>query len=200
MNLWRSGKGYPLYETYKPVYFRMDSPRGAAQMPSDAPADAKDATNLDLESLSLESGWKRENGYLVHSGGAESAAFLGSMDLHDFDLWAEVEGKQDLILGAFLKGSPMNAGRDYIGFFGGYENTRTRMRIFGDEVGESGLTVSPGRHTIQLTRRNGEVWFLVDGKAVAYSKDPNPNAKVDRIAVLGGYNGNQRLYQLRLRR
>jgi len=199
MNLWRRSQGFPLYETYRPVYFRMDAPRGVAEMPSSAPAEVR-GDAVDLASLKIEGGWRREGANLVHTGGEESAAFVDGLALTEFDLWAEIEGRQDLILGAFLPGSPMSAGSDYIAFFGGYANTQTKLRIFGEVIGDSGLPVTPGRHRIQLTRRGGEIWFLVDGKAVAFAKDPNPTARVDRLALIGGYGGNQRLHSLRIRR
>lgn len=57
----------------------------------------------------------------------------------------------------------------------------------------------PGRHTLQLSRRNGTLWALFDGKPILYARDPNPNQPIGTLAVIGGYGGQQRVYAIRVR-
>ena len=148
--------------------------------------------------MAIEGGWKVSDGAWRHSG-EESGLVLGGLNASDFDLFAVIEARADAILGAFPPGIAMNAGQGYIGFVGGYSNTVTRLRLFGQERGDASVVMTPGRHTVQLSRRNGEVWVLFDGKPILYTVDSNPKAVIDRLAVLGGYGGAQVVHEIRVR-
>ncbi len=112
----------------------------------------------------------------------------------------EFEAKQDAILGAFAAGTTeMSAGRDYIAFVGGYANTVTRLRLSGREAGDDETVITPGKHTMQLSRRGGAVWCLFDGTPILHASDPDPKKIADRLAVIGGYNGNQIIHEMRVR-
>jgi hypothetical protein len=118
----------------------------------------------------------------------------------DFDLWALVSGKQDLIVAAAPADTPMSAVQGYVAFIGGYANTRSRMRLLGQEAGDTARVVTPARrHRLQLSRRDGRVWTLLDGRPVLWAADPQRTLEVTRLGVLGGYGGEQHLYELRLR-
>jgi len=198
------GRGYSAWEPYRAFYARMVEPNGQVPMPQRAPSEIQ-AGEAGVTvyrpgdpALKAEGGWKLENGAYRHSGD-ESALVVGGLKATDFDLLAVIEAKGDGILGAFTKQNQMNAGQGYIGFVGGYGNAVTRLRLFGSERGDARVVMTPGKHTIQLTRRDGEVWLLLDGKPAVFATDPNSKAVVDRLAVLGGYAGGQIVHEIRIR-
>ncbi len=203
-----NGTGYSLYEPYDVFYCLMAEPQGTLPMPPDAPAELQHEeatlrfTPDHAEGLQIGAGWVVRDGAWAYDGHEESHLRLTGLHATEFDLWVELEAVQDGILAAFLpttKADAMNAGRDYVVFVGGYMNTRTRFRIFGTETGESAQRMLPGRHTLQLSRRNGTLWALFDGKPILYARDPNPNQPIGTLAVIGGYGGQQRVYAIRVR-
>jgi hypothetical protein len=200
------GKGYSMYEPYRHFYARMLEPSGRPPLPSGAPAELspEDATQVILPSdralKRAGTGWKVDGGLLRHSGQDESAVYVDGLRAKEFDLWVRLEAKQDAILGAFLPGTErLSAGNDYIVFVGGYANTVTRFRIFGREEGDSEVMMTPGQHTVQLSRRDGKLWCLFDGKPILWAPDPQPQKPIDRLAVIGGYGGDQVLHEIRFR-
>ncbi len=201
-----SGRAYAMYETYRFFYARMVGPYGKPPLPSGAPAElsASDAVVLlpnDERVRFQGAGWSSIGGALVHNGGDEAAAYIDGLQTKEFDLWIDIEARQDGILGAFLPATEgMTAGKDYIVFVGGYGNTVTRFRLFGAEQSDAEVMMRPGARTrLQLSRRANGIWLLVDGKPVMFATDPNPDAIVDRLAVIGGYNGDQKVYEIRYR-
>jgi hypothetical protein len=197
---------YSVYEPYRLFYARMLESAGRDPLPPNAPAELtrERATRVLLPGDSAlkfaGTGWKRENDRLVHSGEDEGAVYVDGLNANDFDLWMAFEARQDAILGAFVPATKeLSAGNDYIAFVGGYANTQTRLRLFGRETGESSQMLTPGRHTMQLSRRGGQIWCLLDGKPILYAPDPDPKRVVDRLAVIGGYNGNQVVHEIRVR-
>lgn len=199
-------KAYPVYEPYHLFYAVMLEPNGRFPLPTNAPAELsrESATRIFLPNdpalKFTGTGWKLEGGVLRHTGHEESVVYIDGLNAVEFDLWAQIEAKQDGVLGAFLPGTrEMNAGVDYIAFVGGYGNTVTRFRLFGREEGDGEVMMTPGKHSLQLSRRGGAVWLLVDGKPVLYASDPNPKQPVNRLAVIGGYGGDQILYEIRIR-
>lgn len=205
INVWdREMRGYSAYEPYRLFYARMVEAHGEEALPPNPPsAPVVGAPGVQTfrpgdVGVSLEGGWKLVNGAWRHSGD-ESALVVSGLKASDFDLFAVVEARADAILGAFPPGIAMNAGQGYIGFVGGYSNTVTRLRLFGQERGDASVVMTPGRHTLQLSRRSGEVWMLFDGKPVLYTADSNPKAVIDRLAVLGGYGGAQVVHEIRVR-
>ncbi|RYG23553.1 hypothetical protein EON82_13640 [bacterium] len=197
--LWDAeNRGYAPWDAYKPLYCRLIEPHGKPPIPADVPLSPTE--EVPLSRLKAESGWRLENGVYRHSGPDEAALYLDGLNVREFDLWAEIEAQSDGILGGFTKGTQkMSSVGDYVGFVGGYANTVSRLRLFGQERGDEPVHLGPGRHRIQLSRRAGWVWLIVDEKPVVASPDPNPNAVLDRLAVIGGYGGNQRVYRVRLR-
>jgi hypothetical protein len=195
---------YSMYEPYRPFYALMLEPHGQNPLPSNPPTEL---TTIGVQvlkpsdpKLKVGAGWKLEGGALRSIGDDESVVSIEGLNAREFDLWVELEAKSDGIVGGFVKGQKeMDAGRDYIGFVGGYGNTATRMRLFGREEGEESVVMSPGRHRIQMTRRGGEVWLLMDGKPLIWAPDPNPKVIVDRLAILGGYGGQQVVHEIRYR-
>jgi hypothetical protein len=195
---------FSVYEPYRPFYCRMLEPHGQPPMPPNAPAplgigDEVVSLKPGDPRFQLGAGWKLDGSNYRHSGPEGSLSFEVPETL-DFDLWAEIEARQDGILGAFVRGQKeIHAGRDYILFVGGYGNTATRLRLFGREEGDEQVVMSPGRHTIQLSRRADGIWALFDGKPILWAPDPNPKVLIDRLAVLGGYGGNQVVHEVRYR-
>lgn len=200
------GRIYALYEPYRLFYARMLEASGRPPLPSGAPAEltrAEATTVLLPDDPALKftgTGWKRTDGLLRHTGGDESAVYLDGLKAREFDLWMRFEAKQDALLGAFTPAvTTLGAGSDYIAFIGGYANTVTRLRLFGREHGDDDTRLTPGPHTMQLTRRGNHLWVLFDGKPILHAPDPDPKKIVDRLAVLGGYNGDQILHEIRVR-
>jgi hypothetical protein len=200
------GRVYSVYEPYRLFYARMLERTGRDPLPPGAPAELtrEQATRVllpgDPALKFTGTGWKRGKKRLVHAGEAESLAFVDGLSAADFDLWMRFEAKQDAILAAFAPetASP-NAGSDYVAFVGGYNNTVTRLRLFGREIGDADAVLTPGIHTMQLSRRNGAVWCLFDGKPILYAADPDPQKTIDRLAVIGGYHGGQIVHEIRVR-
>lgn len=200
------GTGYSVYEPYDLFYARMMEPVGTLPPPADAPEELATEhataryTPAQSEGLVVGAGWRVEGDAWVHEGHDESLLRIPNLNATEFDLWVRFEAQQDGVLGAFLTTTTeMNAGRDYIVFVGGYQNTRTRFRLFGAEVGDSEVRMTPGVHMLQLSRRNGWVWALFDGKPILWARDPNPQAIIGTLALIGGYDGKQRVYEIRVR-
>jgi len=204
LNVWdRQGHGYSVWEPYRLFYARMLESVGKQPLPDNPPAELQPGPGVQIlhpgdAQVAVQGGWKVDGNVWKHSGD-ESPLLISGLKATSFDILAVVEAKSDGILGAFTKNNKVSAGEGYIGFVGGYSNTATRLRLFGNEVGNSGAAMTPGPHTIQLTRRNGEVWLLVDGKPVVFSPDSNTKAVFDRLAVLGGYDGEQVVREIRIR-
>jgi hypothetical protein len=204
INVWDTeGRGFSAWEPYRPFYARMVEAHGQAPMPADVPAELVPGPGVRVyrpEELKAEAGWTVQGGRASYPGGDEAALYLDGLKAGDFDFMAVVEGKNDGILGAFTSSTKqMSSGEGIIGFVGGYGNTVTRMRVYGTEAGDDQTAMTPGKHRIQLSRRNGGLWLMVDGKPVVYTRDPNPKAVIDRLAIIGGYNGNQIVHEVRVR-
>jgi hypothetical protein len=203
-----SGAGYSVYEPYDVFYCIMKEPTGALPFPAGAPAELtrEGATRVltpdRAEGLQIGAGWEVRDGAWAYDGHEEAHLRITGLNAREFDLWVELEATQDGVLAAYLPTTPeveMNAGRDYILFVGGYANTRTRFRLFGAETSHSEQMMTPGRHTLQFTRRGGKLWALFDGKPILYTRDPNPNQPIGALAIIGGYGGRQRVYEIRYR-
>lgn len=201
-----AGTGYSLYEPYALFYCRMLEPNGQFPMPANAPPElSQESAEKVLKpgdpALKLTgTGWQVRNAVLEHSGHEESVIYIDGLEALEFDLWIEFEATQDGILAAFVpKTTSMNAGQDYVLFAGGYGNSVTRFRLFGREEGDSDVMMTPGRHRLQFSRRAGSVWALMDGKPILHAPDPNPKQPVNRLAIIGGYSGNQKIYEIRYR-
>lgn len=200
------GRGYAMYETYRFFYARMIGPYGKPPLPTNAPSEltAVEANVLlpGDNRIKIEgAGWRTTPIAWIHEGGSEASLYIDGLNAIEFDIWIEIEARQDGILGAFVPTTRgMSAGKDYIVFVGGYGNTVTRFRLFGSEQSDAETMIKPGeRMRLQFSRRSGGVWLIVDGKPTMFAADPNPDAVIDRLAVIGGYNGNQRVYEIRYR-
>lgn len=200
-----------IHEPYHLFYARMLERPGKSPMPASPPTELRPGQPgvVVLKpgdgSVRLRGdGWRLDDGVYRHQGSGEDALYIGGVRASAFDLWIDVECQSDAILGGYTAGKDgreLSAVNDYVAFVGGYGNTRSRLRLFGVEAGDSDATVTPpgSRHTMQLTRRNGTVWCLWDGKPVLWAADPDPKVVVDRLAALGGYGGNQIIHEIRYR-
>lgn len=198
------GRGYSVYEPYRGFRARMLESIGVPPVPPGAPQELAAGPGVIVlrpgSAPGLSGTWPVANGVWRNSD-VEGPMVIRGLNALEFDLYAEIEAKSDGILGAFLPGTrSLDAGQDYIAFVGGYANRHTRLRLFGTEAGDDDTVMLPsGFRRIQLSRREGAVWLLVDGKAVAWATDPSPKAIIDRLAVLGGYGGAQRVREIRYR-
>lgn len=200
-----------VHEPYHLFYARMLDRPGKAPMPGSPPAELRPGEPGvvvvrpgDSAIHTRGDGWSLEGGAYRHHGSGEDALFIGGVGAGAFDLWIDVECRNDAILGAYTTGTSdheMSAVNDYVAFVGGYGNTRARLRLFGVEAGDSDATVNPpgSRHTMQLSRRAGTIWCLWDGKPILWAADPDPKVVVDRLAALGGYGGGQVIHEIRYR-
>lgn len=199
------GRTYSIWEPYQLFYSLMLEPAGRDPMPGNAPKEIAPLNPTVVvkpgsDGVELSGGWKVQGNAFQHSGPNEGALRIKVPRSTEFDLFAVIEGKSDGILAAFQPSTrQMGAGVDYIAFIGGYENRITRFRFFGKEVGDERLGLAQGPNRIQLSRREGQVWLLVNGKPTLWAVDPNPKAFVDRLVILGGYGGNQRVSEIRYR-
>ncbi|HCE01160.1 MAG TPA: hypothetical protein DER07_08980 [Armatimonadetes bacterium] len=200
------GRVFSVHEPYRPFYCLMLEPTGKTPMPeAGAPTDLGSATDArsfrpGSDGLQVGEGWRMEDGAWTCERDEEALLTLPVAPSVEFDLWVRMEARQDAVLGAFVPSTRTpSAGEDYIGFVGGYGNTATRLRLFGEERGDAAAVLTPGPHTVQLSRRASGVWLLLDGKPVLWSPDPSPTARVDRLAVIGGYGGRQRVLEVRCR-
>jgi hypothetical protein len=206
INVWDDqNRGYSTYEPYHLFYARMMEPNGQEPMPSGAPAELSAGAGVQVflpgdEHLTPMGGWKLDGRVYRHTG-EESPLVISGLNAKDFDLCVLIEAKSDAVLGAFTSTmKEMNAGVGYVGFVGGYGNAVTKLRLFGNEVGESDKVMSPGLHTVQMSRRDGTIWLLLDGKPTVWAADPSPDATIDRLAILGGYDGDQVVHEVRIRK
>jgi hypothetical protein len=205
INLWDDqNRGFAMGEPYHIFYARMLEPHGQPPLPSNPPAELTTGPYTVVKpgdpKLHLAGNWEKEGDALAYKDGeAEGSVSIELPKFGDFDLLAVVEASSDAIVGAFGAGQKITAGAGYVGFVGGYGNLSTRMRINGQEVGDEPVKMTPGKHTVQLTRRGGDVWLLFDGKAIVWTSDPSPQMQLTRLAIIGGYGGAQKLYELRYR-
>lgn len=197
-------RAFSMWEPYQLFYSRMLEASGREPIPGGAPAELAPLAPTQVLKpgdplIEVGQGWTLDNGVYRHSGD-ESALVVKVPKLTEFDLFAIVEGKSDAILGAFVPATKkLTAGSDYIGFVGGYSNRLTKLRLFGREVGNESIGLPPGQHRVQLSRRDGAIWLLLDGKTVGWAPDPSPKAVIDRLAILGGYGGEQVVREIRIR-
>lgn len=206
INVWDDqNRGFAMGEPYHIFYARMLEPHGQEPLPGNAPPELTPGPDVTIlrpgdPKLHLLGNWERSADSLAYSDGdPEGAVFVELPKTSNFDVLADVEAASDGIVGAFAQGQKPTAGSGYIGFVGGYGNQSTRLRIGGQEYGDEPVRMTPGRHRIQLSRRDGEVWLLVDGKPMLWAPDPTPQLQIGRLAVIAGYGGKQKVYELRIR-
>ncbi len=204
INVWDDqNRGFSVGEPYHVYYARMIEPVGQVPLPRNPPTDIGTQGTAYLPGdpkIRFDGDWKKEGDALVYYGGdPEGSVIVEIPKLGNFDLLAVIEGGSDGVIGAFGPGQKINAGTGYVGFVGGYNNRATRMRLNGQEVGDEPIGMTPGKHRLQLTRRDGEVWLIVDGKPLIYGPDPTPQMVLSRVAVIGGYGGRQKVYEIRVR-
>jgi hypothetical protein len=197
---------YSVYEPYHMFYCLMMEPTGRRPMPSGAPAEltAAESTYVlkpgDPKLKLIGKGWNLVDGAYRYSPGEDCTALVDGLNATEFDVWVSFEANQDAVLGAFVPGTKeLNPGNDYIAFLGGYANTVTRFRLYGREEADGDVMLSPGKHTMQFSRRAGRVWMLVDGKPVITAVDPDPQRVVDRIGMIGCGDGQQVLHEMRVK-
>lgn len=199
------GRTSSIWEPYQVFYSLMLEAHGKEPIPNGAPKEIAPLAPVEVikpgsDRVKLGGKWKLEGDAYHCDGGDESALIVPIPKSTEFDLFAIVEAKSDGVLAAFLPNTKKtDAGSDYIGFVGGYGNTTTRLRLFGREVGDEAVVMTPGPHRLQLSRREGSIWLLVDNKPVLWAPDPNPKAMVDRLAILGGYDGRQVVREIRIK-
>ncbi|MFI5386124.1 MAG: hypothetical protein ACHQ50_08390 [Fimbriimonadales bacterium] len=206
INIWDDqNRGFSMGEPYHVYYTRMLEAHGRTPVPPNSPPELTTGPDVAIvkpgdPKLHTTGTWETQGDALAYTGGdPEGSAYVDIPKTGNFDFLAVIEASSDAVVAAFAQGQKVSAGTGYVGFVGGYGNQSTRMRISGQETGDEPVRMTPGKHSIQLSRRNGELWLLVDGKAVIWSPDPSPQSQVARLAVISGYGGKQRIYEVRFR-
>jgi len=211
ISLWtQDGAPLSIYEPYNFFYARMLERSGKAQLPPGAPAEllpGPDVLTVDF-TQGLDPGWKFVAGNWTHRDGAlrfvkgddgENYVYLEGFDTTEFDVWVEFEAKNDMHIGAWSPQAQRTDNvTDYVAFLGGFGNARSVIRLFGAEAAAEEVGLTPGRHTMQLTRRNKQLWLLYDGKPLVWASDPQPDRRINRIGFLGGWGGEQVIYRARI--
>jgi hypothetical protein len=208
----KDGRPLSLYEPYTFLYARMLERNGRAALPPGAPAEVAEGPgvqSVDFTRLPLDKRWEFVRGNWEYRDGAvrfvrgedgENYLYLEEFDTVDFDIWAEFEAANDMHIAAWSKETARTDNmNDYVAFLGGYGNARSVIRLFGQEAAAEDVGISPGRHTMQLTRREKQLWLLYDGKPLLWAPDTQPQRRVHRLGFLGGWGGAQVLYRIRLR-
>ncbi|NLI01005.1 MAG: hypothetical protein GX446_16105, partial [Chthonomonadales bacterium] len=210
ISIWTTdGKPMSVYEPYALFYCRMLERHGRAELPPGAPRELEAGPGVVEHSFAEGmgawqpgEGWTITNGAARYGEGAEdrNQLLIGGLNARAFDLWVEFEAANDLHLGAWrAETETPNNVNDDVAFLGGFGNARSAIRAFGAEAGAEESGIGSGRHTAQLSRRNGHLWVLYDGKPIIHGRDPNPQAVVTRLGFLGGWGGAQAIYRVRYR-
>lgn len=206
----KEGRPLSVYEPYDLFYARMLERHGRTELPPGAPAELTAGSGVQEFDFSqglgrwtiAGEGWTLQDGAMRYTEGPENAnqLLLGGLNAKSFDLWVEFEATNDLHLGAWLAATetPDNV-TDYVAFLGGFDNQRSAIRAYGVEAGVEESGIPAGRRRAQLTRRDGMLWVLLDGRPFIFGKDPKPDAVVDRLGFLGGWGGAQVIHRVRLR-
>ncbi len=206
ITLWDDqGRGYAMGAPYHILYSRMIEAHGKTPIPQNAPpelAASSDVTVIKPGDAKLHTvgSWSIDGDALGYGGGVpEGVAYLDVPRAGNFDLLAVIEADNDAAIGAWVQGQKNSATSGYVGLAGGNGNTSAGIRLNGTEAGGGPAKIGAGKHSIQLSRRDGEIWLIVDGKTSAWSADPNPQAQITRIGIVGGFGGKQKIYELRFR-
>ncbi len=195
-----AGRAFALWQPYSLFWCKMDEPIGKIPLPAAPPQIVallpKQTTYRPGNAkVKLSPDWKISDGAWTHAG-ADSAIYIDGLALKDFDLVAEMQGSSDLVAGAYTRAQKLAVDDGFVAFAGGYGNRVARLRFLGNEVGDEPAKIMPGKHTIRWSRREGGWWFFLDGKLLGFSRDVAPRAILDRVAVFGGWGGNQKVTAL----
>lgn len=206
----QSGARYAMFDGYELVYCTM-LPLIGKQAPPVPPPAPLAATNANRAAVftapAATRGWQFDPAqWLVTNGalrfaGNDGTFLADGFHTTNFQIWVEFEAERDLVLGAFRAASAhIDPGVDYIAFAGGYNNTLSKIRIAGrGEVAGDAFALSPGRHTMQFTRRDSIFYFQVDDALVGWYADTDTPLIINRLGVVGIPDAGVRLYQLRVR-
>lgn len=119
----------------------------------------------------------------------------------DIDFSMTFTGSNDVDMGVYTTKTIIpNLFQDYLACLGAWDGGRSVLRLFGREVDVSTQRLpGAGEHKMQLSRRSGWIVVLLDAQPVLAHRDPDPLVAIDKLAVWGGYGGNQKVYDLSYR-
>lgn len=202
---------YSLGDGYQPVYCFMLPSFGVAKCPVAAPAElsAEEAdVGLDFSGSADMAGWESTKEWWEIKDGAlclkgdmpgDATAYLLAPGFkgNDFTIFMEFEAKADAVLGAFEAGtSGIDPGKDSVGFLGGYGNKLSKIRLKGfGEVNEKAFGLSPGRHTMQFSRKGKFFFMACDGELICWYAD-NTKRPAERLGVLGCAGSGLKVYRI----
>ena len=180
------GRGYSMGEPYRLYYSRMVETRGRELRPAVPAALSADTVVLKPgdKAFALSPGWSlAEAGSYHHEGDAGTLIIAGRKAV-DFDLVVDVQATGEFGIGAYAPQTPRpDPDRDYTAVLNGDLAT---LHVNGVAADAEPFHSPPDFHKVELRRRNGGIWLLVNDKVVAYALDKNPRALLNRFAILAG--------------
>jgi len=198
-------RAFSMWEPYQLFYSRMLESAGHQPLPTGAPTELAPLAPVQVlkpgdPAIVLGDGWKLDGNVYRSTGADDSPLIVKVPKIGEFDLFAIVEAKNDATLAAFAPATKKpSVGNDYVGLAGGDGNHTAKLRLFGRGVNGEAAPLTPGTHRLQLSRRDGSIWLIVDGKTVAWAPDPNPKVTIDRLAIMGGFGGEQVVHEIRIK-
>ena len=143
----------------------------------------------------LPSGWTYEAGTWRCVG--TGPLWIAVKPSKDFDFTCRISAKNDAILGAYKAEGPMDDVHGYVGLIGGWGNKEGCIRVDTKEGRHTDQAVlQTGTNLVRFCRKQGMLWLFVNGRVANVCKDPTPEIPITRLAVFGGYRGDQRVSQL----
>ncbi len=201
----------PMFDSYENLYAKMLPMVGKPESPVPVPKELseKDAT-LTFDFSSPDSlkqwtfegdGWAISNGAIAFTGDHEVAAYIGGLTITNFQIWVDFEAERDMILGGFKPTSTnIHGAMDYIAFMGGYDNTRSKMRVIGGtEVGGDNVPLPPGRHTMQFTKRDGYMFLQFNNGLIGWFHEQEKPTIVGKLGMVGAPGSEVRVYKMRMK-
>jgi hypothetical protein len=181
------GRGYSMGEPYRLNVCRMAEIRGREPRPA-----APDPLPTELvplkpgdKAFTLSPGWSLAGDGSYHHEGDASAIVIGGRKAVDFDLIAEVQATGRYGIGGYAQQPPIaHPDRDYTVMI---EDGKATLRANGEA--SDAQSVSAGPHKLELRRRGGGVWLLIDDKVAGYALDKNPRVVVSRYLIFSGSGG-----------
>ena len=184
------GRGYSMGEPYRLYYSRMAESRGREPRPATPAALSEDTLTLKPgdKAFTLSPGWSLSEDGRYHHDGDAGAIVIGGQKAGEFDLIAEVQSTGKFGVGAYAAQTPRPAAdRDYTAIL---ERSTSTLYVNGQASDSQSISYPPDTHKIELRRRNGGVWLLVDDQVKGYALDKNPRVVLNRFAILAGAGSN----------
>lgn len=175
------GRGYSMGEPYRMHYCRMLEGRGRTPSPPTPTAlpTADTALKPGDKAFAVTAGWVLGDDGFYHHEGLASGLTISGQKAVDFDLEVEVDGAGSVTFGGLsAQTQRVDASSAYSASL---DSGALALHANGDDFECGGAT--SGRHLLELRRRSGGLWLLVDGKTKGYALDKNPKVLLNRFVL-----------------